>query len=390
MTTRSSSSGANAVPDVPRKAAMSPSRRRRRASPEWEGRDIITVATLPGRGLYVRHLGHPEGVDGVHRPTVPPPGAAPRPPAQFERGWLAAHLDEVDVVHVHGVSPRLSAAEVGQAVDAVRAAGVPLVLTAYHLSDPTGVDEALFASQLDVLVPAADAVVTLTPTAVDEMRRRWGVEATLLPHPHAVDFVRMRRAREPFRRGSFVVGAHLGGLRMPGDPVAFVSALASAIGDVPDGRLVVHLHDHLLDPDSSRYSPGVIGEIQRIVAAAGGSTRAHRPMTDPQLWDHLFGLDVSVVPPLHGSHSVWPEACFDLGTQLAAPAGTHAAAQRPCLTYPVGAGGAPSADGLRTALLSARNGGEVWRADPTERWKERVGIAEGLRGLYERLLPDPR
>ncbi len=50
-----------------REATMSPSRRRRRASPEWEGRDIITVAALPGRGLYVRHLGHPEGVDGVHR-----------------------------------------------------------------------------------------------------------------------------------------------------------------------------------------------------------------------------------------------------------------------------------------------------------------------------------
>src|SRR3954470_17969030 len=103
MVAPSSSSGAKAtsagVSRPSREVFMSPSRRRRRASPEWEGRDVITVAALPGRGLYVRHLGHPEGVDGVHRPTVPPPGAPPRPPAQFDPHWLAAHVDEVDVVH---------------------------------------------------------------------------------------------------------------------------------------------------------------------------------------------------------------------------------------------------------------------------------------------------
>ena len=39
------------------------------------------------RGLYARHLGHPEGVDGVYRPTVGLPGSAPRR-ASFDRvGW---------------------------------------------------------------------------------------------------------------------------------------------------------------------------------------------------------------------------------------------------------------------------------------------------------------
>src|SRR5690242_994154 len=108
MVALSSSSGAKATESGTsgpgRKVFMSPSRRRRRASPEWEGRDVITVAALPGRGLYVRHLGHPEGVDGVHRPTVPPPGAPPRPPASFDVAWLTEHLGEMQVVHVHGVS----------------------------------------------------------------------------------------------------------------------------------------------------------------------------------------------------------------------------------------------------------------------------------------------
>ncbi len=95
---------------------MSPSRRRRRASPEWAGRDVITVAALPGRGVYVRHLAHPEGVDGVHRPTVAAVGAAqPARPPSFERHWLEAHASDFDVIHVHGLPARGGAADTRQA-----------------------------------------------------------------------------------------------------------------------------------------------------------------------------------------------------------------------------------------------------------------------------------
>jgi hypothetical protein len=364
---------------------MSPSRRRRRASPEWEGRDVITVAALPGRGLYVRHLGHPEGVDGVHRPTVPPPGAPPRPPAQFDRQWLAANLDEIDVVHVHGFPARLSVADIEAAVAVVREAGLPLVLTAYHLTDPSGQDEAHFAEQLEALVRASDAVITITPGAAAELERRFGVQATVLPHPHAVDFVRMRRARPAGPRQSLQVGTHLGSLRMPGDPVAFLQALAEAVGQVPEARLHVQLHEHLLDPDSSRYAPDTINAVRRIVTEVGGSARAHRPMTDSQLWDNLFSLDVSVVPPLHGTHSIWPEACHDLGTALVLPSTSLAAQQRPSLTYRA-TDDVPDAATLKDALNSAKAAETTWRADPAERWKERVGIAESLRNLYEKLL----
>jgi hypothetical protein len=367
---------------------MSPSRRRRRASPEWEGREVITVAALPGRGLYVRHLGHPEGVDGVHRPTVVLPGSAPRPPACFDTGWLAEHLDDVQVVHVHGLLSRLSPEQVTAAATAVQKAGKPLVVTAYHLTDPSGTDEANFAAQLDALIPQADAVITITESAREEIGRRWSVDAAVLPHPHVVDFVRMRRARPEQRRGPFVIGAHLGGLRLPGDPVAVVGALARAAADVPQSRLEVHVHDHLLDSDSTRYDPVTIREIERIVTEVGGVLRAHRPMTDAQLWDHLFGLDASFVPPLYGSHSIWPEACFDLGTQVIMPAGSHAAAQRPGMSYAADDGGVPHLDSLHQALTAARHQDTVWRADPTARWKERVRISETLRGTYERLLGD--
>jgi hypothetical protein len=370
----------------PREAPMSPSRRRRRASPEWEGRDIIKVAALPGRGLYVRHLGHPEGVDGVHRPTVVLPGSAPRPPAAFDTGWLAEHLDDVQVVHVHSLPARLTPEQVITAADAVKTAGRPLVFTAYHLSDPSGIDEENFAAQLDALIPMADAVITITESAAEEISRRWKVEAGVLAHPHVVDFVRMRRARPEQRRGPFLIGAHLGGMRLPGDPVAVIGALAEAAADVPQAQLEVHVHDHLLDSDSTRYDPVMIREIERIVTTAGGVLRAHRPMTDAQLWDHLFGLDASFVPPLHGSHSIWPEACFDLGTQVIMPAGSHAAAQRPGMGYTADQDGVPNVGSLHQALVAAEQQDTGCRADPTGRWKERVRISESLRTCYETLL----
>ena len=363
---------------------MSPSRRRRRASAAWEGRPTITVATLPGRGLYARHLSHPEGVDAVHRPTVELPGATRRG-ASFTPVWLRAHLDTIDVVHVQGIRPGRPPREVAAAAAEVRAAGKPLVVTGYHLTDPSGADDRGYAAQLDVLVPQADAVVTLTPSAAAEMHARWGVEPIVLPHPHAVDFVRMR-AERPLRQGPLRVGTHLAAMRLPIDPVVLVGALARATREV-GADLVVHAHATVLDAGSSTYAPELVRTVHQLVREAGGSLRMHRPLTDAQLWDHLYSLDVSVVPGLYGSHSIWPEACADLGTRALLPAGTHASHQQPsCLTYDPVTDSDRLAESLTTALRRAQEQAGTGRSDPEQRFAERVGVAESLRSLYERLL----
>lgn len=237
-----------------------------------------------------------------------------------------------------------------------------------------------------MLVPAADAVVTLTQSAAHEMRRRWAVDPVVLPHPHAVDFVRMRQQRPQPHRGQFLVGAHLATMRLPTDPVVFVDALARAVRGIEEARLVVHAHETVADPGSSTYSPAAIRRIDQLVRAAGGVLRLHRPFSESQLWDHLFSLDVSVVPGLYGSHSVWPEACADLGTQALLPSGSHAAGQRPCLTYEPEDDVDALADCLAKALWTGAEQGSPWRADPRERWAERVRVAEGLRTVYEGLL----
>jgi hypothetical protein len=365
------------------------SRRRRRAGVAWEGRAMISVATLPGQGVYARHLGHPEGVDAVYRPTV---GLAGRsmPGASFTPTWLRAHLDEVDVVHVHALRSGQDPVQVSAAVEVVRASGTPLVVTGYHLRDPSGGDPAAYAAQLDALIPYADAVVTLTHTAAAEMRDRWGLDAIVVPHPHVVDFVRMHRKRLP-RRGPLRVGVHLANLQVGQDPVLLVQALAraAAAAAVDDTRLVILTHETVLDPGSSCYAPTAVREIHQLLRAAGGTLRMHRPFTDSQLWDHLASVDISILPDLHGSHSIWPEACTDLGTQPLIPADTHAAAQQPCLTYHPSSSLEDLADAFATALLTAHEQQGVAPVDPRRRWSERVRGAETLRALYERLLGQP-
>ena len=363
---------------------MSPSRRRRRASPAWEGRPTIKVATLPGRGLYARHLGHPEGVDAVYRPTVGLPGSAPRR-ALFDRGWLAENLDQVDIVHVHGVRPGQPTADVVAAADAVRASGTPLVVTGYHLSDPSGADDAAYADQLDALVPRADAVVTLTETAAEEMRHRLGRRAARAAAPARG---RLRPdAPAPAGQAQRAAGRHPSRGSRPADRPRPARGRADA-RRARHGRrpAEVHVHETVLDSGSASYDLRTVREIDRMVTAARGALRVHRPFSESQLWDHLFGLDVSVVPGLFGSHSVWPEACADLGTQPLLPAGTHASTQQPCLTYEDDGSVDDLADSFAKALWTAREQGCVWRADPEARWAERVRVAEALRGLYERLL----
>ena len=365
---------------------MSPTRRRRRATAAWEGRPTIRVATLPGRGLYARHLSHPEGIDGVHHVTVGQAGV-PRPPSSLDPAWLTAHLDEVDVVHAIAAPATLGAAELADVVRRVKESGTPLVFTAYHLQDPHALAPGRYAEQLDVLVPSADAVVTLTESAAQEVRLRWGVEAQVLPHPHAVDFVRMRQQRP--RHGSrFKVGVHLGNLRTALDPASLLAALAEAVESVEGGYLVVTVNDAAADRGSAAYDPVRLRAVEDAVRGVG-TVHVSRPLSEPSLWDLLFGLELCVLPGLRGSHSIWPEACFDLGTQLVLPAATPAAQQQESHGFDVLEGGvepdpASVVSAVKEAASVHRSDGAV-RADPLRRWQQRVDLAESLRCLYASL-----
>lgn len=318
----------------------------------------MRIASVPAGHVYVRHLTDPAADDGVRRLPDPPVPGAPEgrwwPPPMLEPAWVRDHADDFDVLHVHFGFDDRTPGQLTALVGAVRGAGRALVVTVHDLRNPHHADPAAHDAALDVLVAAADAVLTLTAGAAAEIRRRWGRAAVVVPHPHVVP---LDRPPARPRRPGFVVGLHAKS-RANSDPVPVARALAAAVDDLPGAQLRVDV------PDDARG---------RAVAAelAGLDVRVHPPFSDAELWDHLAGLDLSVLPYRFGTHSGWLEACHDLGTAVLAPDCGFYGEQGPCLRYRHDDLAASVAAAVRRAHLER----PAPRADPAARAAQRAAVA---------------
>lgn len=301
----------------------------------------LRIASVPSDHPYVRHLDPVEGdARSVRLPDPPVPGAPAGqwwPSPVLTPQWLRTHAEEVDVVHVHFGFEHLSAADLDALVATLRDEALPLVLTVHDLECPHLVDQSSYAAALDVLVPAAAALLTLTPGAAAEVRRRWGRDADVLPHPHVVPLERMAQPRP--QHAQLTVGLHAKA-RANNDPGAVRDELAKAVADL-GGRLVP--------------SP-------------------ERRLTDDELWDHLAGLDVLVLAYRFGTHSGFVEACHDLGTAVVAPRVGFLAEQQAVVPYDLDVPG---------SLTAALRRVEPQRpADPADRQAQREQLAAAHAALY--------
>jgi glycosyltransferase involved in cell wall biosynthesis len=302
----------------------------------------------------------------------------------LEPGWVDEHADEFDLMHVHFGFDAVAPDALSEVVTSLRRHGRPLVLTVHDLRNPHHEERALHDAQLGVLVEAADAVLTLTRGAAAEIRDRWGRESVVVPHPHVVEEERLSRPRAP--RGQFVIGVHVKSLRAGMDPLPVIDQVVEALPDLPGARLQVDAHTDVMTPGYGRYAADVATHLRRLEDAGLVDLHVHDYCSDDELWDYLQSLDVSVLPYRFGTHSGWLEACYDLGTLVAAPDCGYYADQRPCLSYAVPTVGdrqsrslaLPLGDVLSTAYRERPQ----WRADPDERRKERIEIARVHEAVY--------
>lgn len=158
----------------------------------------MRVASIPAGHVYVRHLADEH--DEVVRLADPIPSGAPRgapwwPPAMLDPEWVAEHADEFDLLHLHFGFDAVGPADLGRLVGALREHGKPFAYTVHDLRNPHHDDPGPHDAALDVLVPLADAVITLTEGAAREIRQRWGREAEVIPHPHVVPLELLDRPR---------------------------------------------------------------------------------------------------------------------------------------------------------------------------------------------------
>ncbi|QEH92400.1 glycosyltransferase family 4 protein [Dermacoccus abyssi] len=160
------------------------------------GEAMIRVASVPADHPYVAHLSPTgetpgDGCDEVIRLTDPPVIADDGstrwwPPRILDPAWLREHAGEFDVLHVHFGFESFSPEHLREVVDVAHELGKGVVVTVHDLRNPHIKDPAAQLSRLDALVPAADAVITLTQGAADAILARWSRDAVVVHHPHIV------------------------------------------------------------------------------------------------------------------------------------------------------------------------------------------------------------
>ena len=342
--------------------------------------------------MYIEHLSHPSGRDGVVRlqdpvPPVPPGEVALTgqwwPPVMLSPSWVLEHRDEFDVFHVQFGFDAQEPGRLAELAQALRSAGKPLVYTVHDLRNPHHEDRRAHDAHLDVLIPQSDALITLTDPAAAEIESRWGRRPVVLPHPHVVELDRIPAGRSP--GAEFVVGVHAKSLRASMAPLPVIRALAGVVPGLPGGRLQVNIHHDVFDPGGRRHDPDLARYLADAATAGQLDLRVHDCFSDEQLWTYLESLDVSVLPYRFGTHSGWLEACHDLGTTVIAPGCGYFGAQRPCLAYRHDESGL-DAGSLQDAVVDAYQRRPRWQARPEDRRRERTAIAAAHRRLYEQLL----
>lgn len=349
------------------------------------------MASVPAGHVYVRHIAA-ERPDGVVRLADPDPEDPQRsteqrwwPPVMLDPGWIRTH--DFDVFHVQFGFDAWSPEHLRHVVDAVHARGRAFVYTAHDLRNPHHDTRDLHDAQLAVLVEHADAVVTLTDGAADEIASRWGVTPLVLPHPHVVDLETMARyasTRRPDPAAPFRVGLHVKSLRASMDPLAILPTLVAAVRTIPGAVLQVNGHCDVLAPVGDRYDAALATFLHSAQERGELELHVHDYFTDAELWDYLASLDVSVLPYRFGTHSGWLEACRDLGTAVVAPTCGYYADQGPVHSYVLDEDRFDPTS-LLEAVRAAYDAGPLQPLTVEERRSQRDAVAAAHRTLYRSL-----
>ncbi|ORM32588.1 hypothetical protein BFL43_15490 [Williamsia sp. 1135] len=355
----------------------------------WVKRSSIRVASVPNSHVYVRHIAPlmPEETNVIRLPDPVPAGGPVDPgvwwpPRMFDPQWISAHHAEFDVFHIHFGFDDVSPEVMRDVIHELRSRGKPIVYTLHDLRNPHHREPGAHEEILDILVPEADEIITLTPGAAERIRERWARTATVLPHPHVVPPQWFHR--RPTDSPQFTVGVHAKSARANCDPLTVAQALVEIAGSYDDVVIQINVHDDIFDRSSHGYDP----DLGRALRTLGSHRRArlieHRRFSDEQLWAYLQGLSVSVLPYRFGTHSGWLEACHDLGTAVLAPSCGFYGQQQECFEFDLDEDHF-DAETLAAALKTAHD-----TPTPAPSWSQRLSqrqwLAQQHSAIYSRCL----
>lgn len=374
--------------------------------------DAVDVVCVPAGHPYVASsIATPGRIDeGLFlRPDVIP---ADRPTGQW---WPPVALDPLQLgrwlggeqagapqlVHVHFGFEGVPLADLEACLALLHEHRVPLVVTVHDLRNPHLEADEDHAVRLDALVRAADGLVTLTDAAADRIRRRWGREATVIPHPHVAPLERIASRRPaPRRPGPLQVALSLKSLRANTLAAGQVAQVADVVGAHGD-QLSIGIHPEALEPGFIRHDPAM-SELLRSLSARGGrggvTVVEHQRLDDRAFLDDLAAHDVVLLPYRFGTHSGILEACRDVGSVAIAPTVGCYRSQAPCPGYdpediPGTLPGALEAAARLLAEPGAQDDGGTgpargWFVDRAGRREQAGQVRAAHRRLYAQLLHD--
>ena len=288
---------------------------------------VIRVASIPANHPYVHHLSACDGPDGVTRLTDPLPEVEDPipgqwwPPVMLEPDWVAGHHRDFDVMHLHFGFDAAQPATLRHWCEELARNGRPLVMTVHDLVNPHFADQGRHAALLDVLIPGATRLITLTPGAARAIEDRWGRRPDVVPHPHIVplDRIPLPKAHDPTRLSAeFVIGISAKSLRANIDPLPVLLAMDGALSDLPRTTVRVDLHPDIW----TRHDRSAVALREWLDSKRNDPSwqvSTHPRFDDEELWEHLRSLDLCVLPYAFGTHSGWLEACVDVGTGVLVP-----------------------------------------------------------------------
>ncbi|MDM4139899.1 MULTISPECIES: glycosyltransferase family 1 protein [Mycobacterium] len=347
---------------------------------------------MPASHVYVRHLGDPSA-DSVVRLDDPVPADGRTvpggwwPPLMLEPGWVSENHSRFDVFHVHFGFDAIGPEVLTGVVHELKVHEKPLVYTVHDLRNPHHPEPQAHTAQQDVLIAAADELITLTPGAAELIRHNWARRVRVLPHPHVLerDWIEKPRARSE----QFIVGIHAKSLRANMDPLPLVQALTEILSSLPDAILQVDLHDEIFDSDNHWFAPKTGAALLSYDRHEHVRVRVHPYFSDDELWEYLSSLTVSVLPYRFGTHSGWLEAGYDLGTAVLAPSCGFYHQQRPCGVFGYSDEGFDQASlchAIHRAYARWAAGDPAPRAGWVDRLTERRELAAAHRAIYRGVL----
>ncbi|WP_261949375.1 glycosyltransferase family 1 protein [Rhodococcus sp. T9N] len=349
---------------------------------------MIRIASVPASHVYVRHLADPVAIDPVIRLPDPVPADGRKipggwwPPVMLDPRWIAAHHREFDAFHIHFGFDAIEPATMSDILHELKTHNIPLVYSIHDLRNPHHPEPGAHREVLDILVPAADELITLTPGAAKYVTREWNRACTVLPHPHVVEEEMFDLPR--VESSNFTFGVHVKSLRPNMDPFPVLDTASESIRSLPGARLQINVHNEIFDPDNHWYAPQAASRLTEYAKRPGVDVRIHQYFSDAELWEYLMGLSVSILPYRFGTHSGWLEACHDLGTAVIVPSCGYYAEQQDCQVYGFDEHhfDAASLDfAVRRAYAE-----QAERATWERRAKQRVLLSEAHHIIYERAI----